>query len=102
MGNCLRSTCSSTTADDEAATRIDDLPIEMILEIFKNLTLQEIVFTCSKTSTKWRETCAVFILRPKLLKLARVNGKFRRENEEDGWTEECEDIDLISVHNLVG
>ena len=77
------------------ATGIDDLPVEMFLQIFENLSLRETVINCANTCTDWRETIAQFILGPKLLRLARINGKFKRDIEEDGWTEEGNDTDLI-------
>ena len=71
------------------------LPTEMILKIFENLTLYQTVVNCSKTCIRWREIVALFVLRPKLLKLSKANHKFRMDAEYQGWTEECENVELI-------
>ena len=76
-------------------TRINDLPIEMLLEIFESLSLHELVVNVSKTCLQWREIITQFILRPKILRLAKVNKAFKKNIEEDGWTEDSNDTDLI-------
>ena len=76
-------------------TGINDLPIEMLLEIFENLKLHDLVVNSSKTCLQWREIIPQFILRPKILRLANVNGAFKKDIEEDGWTEETSDSELI-------
>ena len=71
------------------------MPVEMILEIFENLSLDELVVNSSKTCLQWRYIIGHFILAPKILRLANVNGIFKKEITEDGWTEESNDTDLI-------
>ena len=70
------------------ATQINDLPIEMIVMIFENLTLHELVVNCGNTCIQWREIIAQFILRSRILRLANVNGNFKRDIEKDGWSQE--------------
>ena len=78
-----------------AETKISDLPIEMILMILENLTLNELVNNSSRTCLQWRDVISQFILRPQILRLANDNGKFRRDIQEDGWTEEAQGSDFI-------
>ena len=88
-----------TTREDQEAmdttTEINDLPVEMILEIFENLSLHELVVNSSKTCLQWRYIIGQFILAPKILRLANVNGTFKKEIKEVGWTEESNDTELI-------
>ena len=76
-------------------TRINDLPIKMQLMILENISLHELVVNSSKVCFQWQETIAHFIMGPKLLRLANVNGKFKRDIKEDGWTEEAQESDFI-------
>ena len=80
-----------------ATTEINDLPMEMLVMILENLSLHDLVDKCSKTCLEWRDAIAQFILRPKILRLARDNGQFKRAIIQDGWTEgeEAQDSDFI-------
>ena len=75
-------------------TSIHDLPEEVLLLIFRNLSLHEIV-KCSKICQSWREIIAQGILRPELLKYANANEQLEIDFTERGWTRECQDTDLI-------
>ena len=70
------------------ATEITHLPVEMTLKIFNNLSLHQLVINCSKVCVHWKDMVAQFVLGPKLLKLARFNGAFKKAIVADGWTEE--------------
>ena len=76
-------------------TMIQDLPIEMFLKVVEILTLHEIMRNCTKVCRLWRERVALFILRPKLDKLAKAHWVFKMKIQAEGWTEESDDIDLI-------
>ena len=76
-------------------SEIKQLPVEMLLNIFENLSLHDLVVKGSKTCLQWREIITQFMLRPKILRLANVNGAFKKNIEKDGWTEECDDTELI-------
>ena len=76
-------------------TPINYLPVEMMLEIFENLSLHELVVNSSKTCLRWREIISQFILAPKIMRLANANGTFKKEIKEVGWTEESNDTELI-------
>ena len=78
-----------------AITEINDLPVEMILEIFESLSLHELVVNSSKTCLRWREIIGQFILAPKIMRMANVNGTFKKEIKEDGWSEESNESNLI-------
>ena len=75
-------------------TFINDLPDEMLLSIFEYLSMHELV-KYSKTCLQWRDIIAQFILRTKILRLAKTNGLFKREIQQEGWTEEAQDSDFI-------
>ena len=74
---------------------INQLPAEIIVTIFENLGLHHLVTNCSNTSLQWREIIARHILKPKILKLAKVNAMFKRDIEADGWTEDCIDTEMV-------
>ena len=90
----LPSRRSSEEKLDITSIHIDDLPEEVLLLILRNLSLHEIV-KCSKICQRWREIVAQGILRPELLKYANANEHFKIDITERGWTEECQDTDLI-------
>ena len=75
-------------------TFINDLPDEMLLSIFEYLSLHELVVH-SKTCLQWREIIARWILRPKISRLAQTNGLFKREIQQEGWTEEDQESEFI-------
>ena len=75
-------------ATTNSNTGINDLPIEMQLMILENISLHELVVNGSKVSLQWREIIAQFILGSKVLRLANVNGNFKRDIEKDGWSQE--------------
>ena len=74
---------------------VNDLPDEMLLSIFEYLSLHELVVKYSKTCLQWRDIIAQFILRTKILRLAKTNGLFKREIQQEGWTEEDQESEFI-------
>ena len=76
-------------------TFLNDLPDEMLLSIFEYISLHELVVKYSKTCLQWRDIIAQFILRTKILRLAKTNGLFKREIQQEGWTEEDQEADFI-------
>ena len=78
-----------------AGTNINDLPDEMLVEIFEYLPLDEVVTNTAETSLEWRDIIARFIMRPRILRLAGDNEKFKRNIMDQGWTEEQISTDLI-------
>ena len=82
-------------------TTIYDLPEEMLLEIFENLNLHELVATCSKTCFEWRDVIAHYILGPKIIQLANTNAHFKRDIEAKGWTEDTIDSNDTKGNELI-
>ena len=76
-------------------TFLNDLPDEMLLSIFEYLGLHELVVKYSETCLQWRDIIAQFILRTKILRLAKTNGLFKREIQQEGWTEYAQESDFI-------
>ena len=75
---------------------IDDLPEEMLLEIFEKLSLFDLVVNCSKTCPEWKDIIAKHILGPKTRKFASMDVKFKMAIQENvGWTEESNATDLM-------
>ena len=76
-------------------TNINALPEEMLLSIFKKLSLHDAVLNWSKVCIKWRNIVALSILKPAILELASTNEKFKEEIKLHRWTENCKDSDLM-------
>ena len=77
------------------ATGINDLPTEIQVKIFENLSLRELVDNYSRTCLEWRRVIAQFILGPNIFRLANDNGQFKRVINELGWTEEAQESEFI-------
>ena len=76
-------------------TNINALPEEMLLFIFKKLSLRDAVLNWSKICVKWRDTVALGILKPAILELARTNVQFKEEIKLHRLTKNCKDSDLM-------
>ena len=76
-------------------TKVNALPEEMLLFIFKKLSLHDAVLNWSKTCVKWRDTVALGILKPAILELARTNVQFKEEIKLHRLTKNCKDSDLM-------
>ena len=76
-------------------TFIQDLPNEILINIFKNISLHELVTNCTKICVRWREIIVQSILRPNIVKIANANGKFKKDILEDGWTYQMTDTKVI-------
>ena len=74
---------------------IQDLPAEVLVEIFKLLSFKDVVENCSNTCLKWRSVVVHFFLQPYLQKLAKHHLDLRLSFIEEGWTEDCHDTELI-------
>ena len=75
---------------------MNDLPLEMFTYIFKFLNLHEAVTIYSKTCVQWKETIALHVLSPEILKLAQSNTMFKKTIEQDGWTKDTNDPDFLN------
>ena len=79
---------------------INDLPLEMLLEVFKYLSLDE-TLRCSKICLHWRETIARHIVVPEMLRHAESYPSLKNLWEKKGWTEECYETELIfKLYNI--
>ena len=90
MGNFFKRSCYS----NPASSGINDLPAELFLEIFKYLSLNESL-KCIKICTYWRKLIAIHIVGPQLLLLRETGQHFKDYLEKNGWTENCNDADLL-------
>ena len=80
--------------------KINDLPIEMFVEVFKYLNIHEIAFRYTEICIHWRENIALHILAPEIKRQAKANPSFKKLLEKNQWTEECEDVEmLIYIYN---
>ena len=75
--------------------KINDLPIEMFVEVFKHLNIDEIAFKHTEVCIQWRENIALHILAPELVRISAMDKRFKSLLEKNNWTEDCKDIDLI-------
>ena len=73
---------------------INDLPIEMFLEVFQYLSLRQSI-RYSTVCRHWRESIALHILAPEILRLTASNPAFKNLLEKNGWSEECSDTELL-------
>ena len=74
---------------------ISDLPLEILLKIFKNLRQKDLFENCLHTSCKWRHIIAVFFISPYLTSRINIDKDLKNLYEKEGWFEGCEDSDLI-------
>ena len=79
------------------AMEINDLPEEMLLEIFEylNFSHYQLLMQYSKICVHWREIIARHIVAPRIARVATSNDKFKKLIEKNGWTEECDDTELL-------
>ena len=78
-------------------TSIQDLPIEIVKKIFKNLDPIS-VKNCSITCIGWKEIVAHYILQPYLQELAvdeNLSLSLKQKIRKKGWTHDCVDYNLI-------
>ena len=80
--------------------QINDLPIEMFVEVFKHLNIDQIAFRYTEICIHWRENIALHILAPEIIRQAKSDTSFKKLLEKNQWTEECEDVEmLIYIYN---
>ena len=76
------------------AVSIEEIPAEVIVMIFKKLTLAD-VENCSMTFTKWKKIAAIFFMKPHLESLSQLDQDFKITLQEAGLTEDSYNSDLI-------
>ena len=67
------------TKKQQSTTAIRALPEEMLFFTLKKASLHDAVLNCSKVSIQWKDTVALGILKPAILKLANTNKQFKEE-----------------------
>ena len=82
-------------------TFVQHLPNEVLVIIFEQISLHELVTNCANICVRWRELVAQRILGPKITKLANDNGKFKMHIKEKGWVEEANNPTelIMSLYN---
>ena len=84
----------------EKRKEFNDLPTEMFVEVFKYLNVHQVAFRYTKICLHWRENIALHILAPEIIRQAEANPSFKKLLEKNGWTEECDDVEmLIYIYN---
>ena len=78
-----------------STANVDQLPMEVLVLIFKFLNLSDIFENCSNTCKIWREIIAQFFLQPYLKILTRLDSDLRDKLHDNGWTEQCFDNDFL-------
>ena len=81
-------------SDDYVAPRIEDFPKEILAKILKMISNVD-AENCLKACPKWRDLIIHYIFGPYLCKIVRNNLPLRNTLIDEGWTEDCEDYDLI-------
>ena len=71
---------------------INDLPLEDFLEVFRYISLDEAVTTCTRVCMQWQEAIALHIVAPTIRGLTRSNPHYKTFLEKKGWNEESNDI----------
>ena len=70
-------------------TTIKDLPVEILLKIFRELNIFDVA-SCARAFKKWRTILALEIIYPRLQKLAILDSNFQEILQENGF---YQDID---------
>ena len=73
----------------------NDLPIEMFVEVFKYLNIHQVAFRYTEICINWRESIALHILAPEIIRQAEANPRFKKLLEKNQWTEKSEDVEMI-------
>ena len=82
------------SSDDYVGPGIEDFPKEILAKIFKMISNVD-AENCLKACEKWRDLIIHYIFGPYLCKIVRNNLPLRNTLIDEGWTEDCEDYDLI-------
>ena len=78
----------------QSTTEIMALPEEVLIFTLKRVSFHDVT-NCSKVSIQWKDTVALGILKPAILKLANTNELVKKDIEHNRWTKDCKDSDLI-------
>ena len=76
------------------ALTMDDLPPEIIVMIFKNLSVTDLQ-NCCQTCLKWEALAVDFFFQPHLRSLAEFDDFTKKSFRKKGWTHICNDKNLI-------
>ena len=79
---------------DVVITTIERFPDEVLVSIFKYLSKFDID-NCANTCLRWKRVVVFYFFNQHLCKVAKKYKEFKDEFDEEGWTEECLDEDLI-------
>ena len=78
------------------AAAIQDLPVEVMVLIFKYLKFTDIGDNCARTCLQWKEYVAQFFIGPHFFKLTRLyNHHLKRYLLKEGWKEDNNSTDLL-------
>ena len=74
---------------------INNLPPELLVEIFKELSLYGTINNCMRTCHRWQSIIVAFILPKQLRTFANLDPGLKRDLSKEGWIENCEDNELV-------
>ena len=74
---------------------INKLSIEILVVIFKKLSLYDVI-ACMQTCQRWQSIIVSSILPKQLCTFANLNPALKKDLIKDGWSEICEDYELMS------
>ena len=99
---CYNKCCDSKSKDyvsipftKNLPAGILDLPIEILILIFQELSIHDIE-NCSRTSRLWQAVVAEFFFKGHLKMLAENDEGIKKGLNENEWTEDCKDVRLIT------
>ena len=75
---------------------IHDLPLGVMIQIFKQLSSDEVSEHCFWTCKCWNNIVTEHFMQPHLLRLAHKNEDMNFVLCENGWTEDCTNYKIIS------
>ena len=86
-----------------SSTTIANLPMEILLNIFKYLKILEDIENCLNTCQLWRLILVDFFVQNYLLRLSRQNNEIKQQLIDDGWKEDnyCIDSVVSIFQNLI-
>ena len=73
---------------------METLPTEILVNIFKSLSITDIE-KCSVICVHWQQIICQYFLGPQLCRLTKLDDILKIFLQNQGWTEECSDIQKI-------
>ena len=74
---------------------INELPTELIVLIFRHLTLGDVVKYCLKVCQRWNDIAIQYFISNYIQTVAILNSNFKNLFLAEGWTSNCDNQEII-------